>query len=67
MISVPTNTETKNVSRKKFLAEVKTELKKVHWPSKEELSEHTITVILMVLVTGLFIFAVDSVVGKLVE
>lgn len=64
---MPTSTETNSKVKKSYLAEVKTELKKVHWPSREELSEHTLTVILMVVATAVFIFAVDTVVGKVVE
>ena len=59
----------KKVSFSKFLDEVKVELKKVRWPSKEELTDHTVTVIALVVATGVFIFAVDTVVvtitGKL--
>lgn len=64
---MPTNTEKQQGSRKTYLEEVKTELKRVHWPSKQELSDHTITVIIMVLVTGLFIYAIDAGVGAVVE
>ncbi len=65
---MPADTE-KKVSFSKFLDEVKVELKKVRWPSKEELTDHTVTVIALVVATGVFIFAVDTVVvtitGKL--
>ncbi len=64
---MPTNTEKQQGSRKTYLEEVKIELKKVHWPSKQELSDHTITVIIMVLVTGFFIYAIDASVGAVVE
>lgn len=65
---MPADTE-KKVSFSKFLDEVKVELKKVRWSSKEELTDHTVTVIALVVATGVFIFAVDTVVvtitGKL--
>ncbi len=64
---MPTNTEKQQGSRKTYLEEVKIELKKFHWPSKQELSDHTITVIIMVLVTGFFIYAIDASVGAVVE
>ena len=65
---VPKNTEkTTTTSPTEYLGEVKSELKKVHWPSKQELSEHTLTVIVMVLVTALFIFCIDAGVGAVVE
>lgn len=64
---MPKTTEKTKTSATEYLHEVKTELNKVHWPSKQELSEHTLTVIIMVLVTALFIFLVDAGVGAVVE
>jgi len=64
---VPKTTEKTKTSPTEYLGEVKTELKRVHWPSKQELSEHTLTVIVMVLVTALFIFCIDAGVGAVVE
>lgn len=64
---VPKTTEKTKTSPTEYFGEVKTELKKVHWPSKQELSEHTFTVIIMVLVTALFIFCIDAGVGAVIE
>ena len=64
---MPKTTEKTKTSPTEYFGEVKTELKKVHWPSKQELSEHTLTVIVMVLVTALFIFCIDAGVGAVIE
>lgn len=44
---------------KKFLQEVKGELKKVSWPKKRELFDSTIAVIVATLLLGIFIGIVD--------
>ncbi|OQX88373.1 MAG: preprotein translocase subunit SecE [Candidatus Omnitrophica bacterium 4484_70.2] len=50
-----------------FLKEVKMELKKVNWSSKEELFAATIMVIIVTTILTLYIFGVDSVFTKLME
>jgi len=50
-----------------FLKEVKMELKKVNWSSKEELFTATIMVIIVTTILTLYIFGVDSVFTKLIE
>ena len=47
----------------KFFSEVRTELKKVHWPTKKEMLSHTTTVILTVVVMAVIIYGIDSVFG----
>lgn len=47
----------------KFFSEVRTELKKVHWPTKKEILSHTTTVILTVVVMAVIIYGIDSVFG----
>lgn len=44
-----------------FLREVKTEMKKVTWPTKRELIGYTITVILSSLFAAFLIWAIDAV------
>ncbi len=46
----------------KFLGEVRAELKKVHWPTKKELLNHTVTVLATVIILSVFIFVVDQIV-----
>lgn len=43
-----------------FLSEVRVELKKVHWPGKKELLNHTLTVIFTVTVISVLIYLIDS-------
>lgn len=50
----------------KFLGEVKAELKKVAWPSKEELKGSTIVVITITALLGLYIGAIDFVVSRVI-
>ncbi len=44
---------------KQFLKEVKTELKKVSWPSRRQVIDSTTVVLVTVGVVGLFLWLVD--------
>lgn len=44
----------------KFFKDVKQEMKFVSWPNKEDIKEGTIVVIVMSIIVGIFLFAVDS-------
>lgn len=46
-----------------FFAEVKREVSKVTWPTKQETTRATIMVLVMAVVAALFFFAVDAVIG----
>jgi preprotein translocase subunit SecE len=46
---------------KKFSNDVVAEMKKVSWPSKEQLKESTVVVIVVCIIITLFVFAVDQV------
>lgn len=48
-----------------FLREVKTEMKKLTWPTKRELIGYTITVILSSLFAAFLIWAIDAVLSVL--
>jgi preprotein translocase subunit SecE len=52
---------------KNFLKEVKLELSKVTWTSKEELIGSTVIVILLSLVLALFIGGVDKVIAVFIS
>lgn len=43
----------------KFLRDVRTELKKVIWPTREQLTNNTVTVLLMCLIVGIVIWVAD--------
>ncbi len=46
-----------------FFQEVKVEARKVSWPSREELRESTLVVIVTVTIISIFISVIDRVVG----
>ncbi len=50
-----------------YIRDVIAELRKVTWPTREELKGSTITVVIFSLVSTVFVFTVDSVLGKLVQ
>ncbi len=45
----------------KFFKEVKVEMQKVSWPSREEVVNSTILVLVITFILSVFIFGVDSV------
>ncbi len=49
-----------------FLSEVKSELKKVTWPSKDELKGSTMVVILLTFLLGFFIGTLDFFLSRIV-
>jgi preprotein translocase subunit SecE len=50
----------KKVNVIKFAKEVKNELKKVVWPTKAQLINHTVTVLIACAIVGVIIFIADS-------
>lgn len=50
-----------------FLSEVYEELKKVVWPTRNEVVRLTLTVILVSLLVGLFLGGADFVLTKMIE
>jgi len=53
----------KNITR--FYKDVKSELKKVIWPNRQQLVNKTMTVLLACLIAGIFIWAADLLFGKI--
>ena len=49
-----------------FLTEVQTEMKKSVWPSRPELVESTLVVIITVLLLGAFVYVCDFVLVKVI-
>ena len=43
-----------------YLSEVRTEMKRVTWPSKEELKSYSVAVVAMLIVFGAVVWAVDT-------
>ncbi|SHK00065.1 preprotein translocase subunit SecE [Propionispora hippei] len=52
---------------RRFLREVKAELKKVSWPTKQELISYTGVVFVSVLVIAILIWGIDLVYAKLLK
>lgn len=55
----------KKINMGKFFRETKSEVKKVSWPSRKELIQHTEVVITSIILVGSFIALADFVFGKL--
>jgi len=52
---------------KRYFRELKSELKKVVWPTKSQLINNTLIVLLCVLIVGIFIWVFDAVAGLIVN
>jgi preprotein translocase subunit SecE len=52
---------------KQFFVDVVSELKKTSWPSRKEVYGTTAVVILTVLICSVYLFLVDSIIGKTVD
>ena len=61
------NIQSKIESAKQFLREVKTELKKVTWPSKKDTLSGTAIVLVTVLIIAVFLGIVDSGLSNLIK
>lgn len=61
-MAVPETTETEKSSTSvtQFLSETKVELKKVTWPTKQELIANTVVVIIAVVLCAVLIWVVDT-------
>jgi preprotein translocase subunit SecE len=55
------------VRTRDFFAEVVVELKKSAWPTRKELVDSSLVVIVTVLVLGLFVAGADIIIGRLVS
>ncbi len=52
---------------KQFLREVKTELKKVTWPSRKDALSGTLVVLVAVIIIAIFLGIVDSALSNLIK
>ena len=50
-----------------FLREVKVEMQKITWPSREDLKESTTVVIISVIILSIIIFAVDKLLDEVMR
>lgn len=67
MVAQETIVKTNSSRYKKFLREVKAELKKVSWPSKQELISNTGVVFVTVVVASSLIWAVDAIFSQVLR
>lgn len=67
MVAQETIVKTNPSRFKKFLREVKAELKKVSWPSKQELISNTGIVFITVAVISFLIWVVDAVFAQVLR
>jgi len=51
----------------KWLKEMKSELKKVQWPTRKQVINNTLIVIACVIVVGVFIWAFDFIAGNAIQ
>ena len=50
----------KNEENKSYLKEVKSEMKKVKWPTKKEMMKYTISTLSFIVLFTLFFFGIES-------
>lgn len=52
---------------KSFFVNLKAELKRVSWPDRKRLVQSTATVLAICIIAGIILFAVDTIVGGILE
>lgn len=65
--STNTKPNTRKLDVRKFYRETKSEIKKVTWPSRKELIQHTEVVITSIILVGALIALADFTFGKITE
>jgi len=67
MVAQETVVKTNSSRSKKFLREVKAELKKVSWPTKQELISHTGVVTITVVAVCVLIWVMDAALAQVLR
>jgi preprotein translocase subunit SecE len=57
---VPERGRKKRANIKRFFAETRSELKKIVWPTRKQVLNNTIVVIIAILIVGIFIWLLDA-------
>jgi len=52
---------------RKYVSEVRIEATKVSWPSRDEVKESTVVVLVAVSIIAVFVYFVDLLIGRLVQ
>jgi preprotein translocase subunit SecE len=50
-----------------FLADIKSELKKVTWPNKDDMQKTTIAVVVASVLFGVYLFGVDMIFSQMID
>jgi preprotein translocase subunit SecE len=50
-----------------FLADIKSELKKVTWPNKDDMQKTTIAVVIASVLFGVYLFGVDMIFSQMID
>ncbi len=58
--------QAKRTGPAQFLKEVRTELRRVAWPSRGEVVQYSLIVLVTTIIIGAYIFGLDQVFGQLV-
>lgn len=66
-MAVTTNKTTKKLDIRKFYRETKSEIKKVTWPSRAELIQHTEVVVTSIILMGSIIALADFTFGRITQ
>ena len=53
--------KSKKVAKKGFIKEIKSEMKKVKWPSKKNMVKYTITTLCFIILFALYFFGIESI------
>lgn len=61
------NTNRKKLDVRKFYRETRSEIKKVTWPSRKELIQHTEVVVTSIILVGALIAVADFTFGKITQ
>ena len=63
--SAPGKTK-ERTSAGQFIREVRSELSRVHWPDRKQLTQYSIAVLIFVILITTYIFFIDQIFGQLV-
>lgn len=51
----------------KYLRETRAEMKKVSWPSRQELLQHTSVVMTSIVIIGAYLYVIDTGMGEVIK
>lgn len=60
MVKKKTIKNEKKTNKKSYLEEIKSELKKVKWPTKEEMVKYSAAVLIFIILFGVYFYGLDA-------